>query len=99
MSPTLNKEFWAFSFGDMGRHDVPKQLDYVLQNASQKSLTYIGHSQGTSQMFAALTEPIQAAFLESKVNLYIALSPVAYMKHQSVELYRIVGSLYLADLM
>merc|ERR1711974_316947 len=45
-----------------------------------KSLAYIGHSQGTIQAFAAFS---RSSELASKVNLYVALAPVAYVHHQS----------------
>jgi hypothetical protein len=50
-------------------------------------------------MFTALTQPNLTSFLESKVNLFVALAPVAYMKNQKVELYKIVGKLRLGSVM
>lgn len=38
-------------------------------------LTYIGYSQGTTQMFSALAE--NHGDLQNKINLFIALAPVA----------------------
>ena len=37
-------------------------------------ITYVGHSQGTSQMFSALAEG--HGNLESKINLFIAICPI-----------------------
>ncbi len=49
------KEFWEFSCVEMGRHDIPKMVDYALKLADAEKLCYIGHSQGTTQMFVALS--------------------------------------------
>lgn len=37
-------------------------------------MTYVGHSQGTTQMFCALAENF--AFFKERINLFIALAPV-----------------------
>ena len=38
----------------MGDYDLPSSIDYVLAQTKQKKVAYIGHSQGTTSMFAAL---------------------------------------------
>ena len=43
-------------------------------------MTYVGHSQGTTQMFYALTQ-MEEEFLESRVNLFVALAPVVRLKN------------------
>ena len=48
-------EFWDFSFQDLGLFDQPALHDFILNKTKVQKLTYIGHSQGTSQMFAALS--------------------------------------------
>jgi hypothetical protein len=46
-------------------------------------LTYIGHSEGTTQAFAGFLDP--EFEVSSKVNLFVAMAPVAYSAHfQSV---------------
>ena len=55
-------------------HDVPAQVDKVRELSGNDKITYIGHSQGTTQMFYALAHN-QAKLLE-KVNLFAALAPV-----------------------
>ena len=53
-------------------HDIPDSIDYILSTTNQRSLSYIGFSQGTAQAFAALsTHPI----LNDKVDVFIALAP------------------------
>ena len=47
----------------------------------QPNLTYIGHSQGTSQMFYALSA--NQDLFKSTINLIIAFAPVTRMKNAS----------------
>jgi pimeloyl-ACP methyl ester carboxylesterase len=71
-----NKKFWDFTFEDMASADVPTNIDFILGETQQPSLTFVGWSQGNTQfMQAAVTQPD----LASKVNLYIGLSPVVYL--------------------
>ena len=48
---TNHKEFWDYSFQEMGQYDVKVNIDFILKMTGKKKLTYVGHSQGTSQMF------------------------------------------------
>lgn len=46
----------------------------MLGRTKAKNVTYIGHSQGTAQMFAALSE--NCDFFRDKINLCIMLAPI-----------------------
>lgn len=70
--------FWNFSFSDMAKYDVPAMVDHVLASVNASNLVYVGHSQGTMIMFAGLS---MNETLQSKVKLFIALSPVATIGH------------------
>ncbi len=65
-------------------------VGYVLNQTSASSLSWIGHSQGTIQAFSGLSvNPAVAA----KVNLFVALAPVAYVNHQRSVLLSILADL------
>ena len=49
-----NEEFWAFSWDEMAKHDLPASIDFILKATGVTSLGYVGHSQGTTMGFAAL---------------------------------------------
>jgi len=70
--------FWDFSYDEMATYDIPTQVDYVLQYTQSSKLSYIGHSEGTIQLFALLSE--DPSFSE-KLNIFVALAPVAYVAH------------------
>src|SRR3990167_4946152 len=86
------KEFWDFSFQEMGQYDVKANIQLILGVTGQAKLTYVGHSQGTSQMFAALSDPRTAPFVNSKVKKYIALAPVVFTPNFNSKLFHIVAS-------
>ena len=48
-------EFWAFSWDEMAAFDLPASIDYILAATGASSLGYVGHSQGTTIGFAALS--------------------------------------------
>jgi pimeloyl-ACP methyl ester carboxylesterase len=73
------KEFWDFSFQEMAWYDVPANIKYVLNLTGQKDLIYFGHSQGTTSMFASLSDEKTRDYVNSKVSKYIALAPVTYL--------------------
>lgn len=50
----------------MAAYDLPASIDYILQTTGQSSLGYVGHSQGTTMGFAALSSQPQLA---QKVSL------------------------------
>jgi lysosomal acid lipase/cholesteryl ester hydrolase len=39
----------------MGYHDNPAMISFTLKHTGQKTLSYVGHSQGTTSMLYALT--------------------------------------------
>ena len=52
------KAFWDFYQEEMGRKDLPAFIDFILQTTGLESISYIGHSQGTTQfMLGASLDP------------------------------------------
>lgn len=64
--------FWDFSMDQFAFHDIPDSIEFVLSVTGQKSLSYIGFSQGTAQAFATLSIHPN---LNRKVDVFIALAP------------------------
>lgn len=84
MNPDHDKTYWEFSWTEMGDHDAPAQIDYVRKQTGNDKVTYIGHSQGTTQMFYQLAKPNND--WKDKINLFVALAPVTRMAHASSDL-------------
>jgi pimeloyl-ACP methyl ester carboxylesterase len=49
-------KYWDFDYEDMGMKDLNAEIDFILSATGQTSVSYVGHSEGTTQMFIALTE-------------------------------------------
>jgi len=65
---------------NMAAIDLPAVLNKALEISGQKTLSYVGHSQGTITGFGAF--PLQPD-LAAKVDVFIALAPVAYVQDQT----------------
>ncbi|PNJ72076.1 LIPF isoform 1 [Pongo abelii] len=71
-------EFWAFSFDEMAKYDLPATIDFIVKKTGQKQLHYVGHSQGTTIGFIAFsTNPS----LAKRIKTFYALAPVATVKY------------------
>jgi lysosomal acid lipase/cholesteryl ester hydrolase len=72
----VSYEFWSYSFHDMGLYDIPAILDHIYRiNSSKRKIIYIGHSQGTCMMFAALTMKLD--YFQQMIKVMVALAPVS----------------------
>lgn len=69
-----SKEYWDFSFTEMGRYDVIANIQAIIKKTQQPKLVYVGYSQGTSQMLYALSIR-EEEILADTVESFIALSP------------------------
>ena len=65
LNPAREK-FWQFSFDQMGHHDLPTMLNYVLDLTKQERLTYIGHSMGTMTFWIMMNS---RPWMNAKVQL------------------------------
>jgi len=83
-------EFWDFSWDEMAQYDLPSQINYALKVSGEARLAYIGHSEGTIQAFAGFLNKD----LASKVKVFIALAPVAYVGNQEVVILKELAKLH-----
>lgn len=80
--PGSNHKFWAFSFQDMADYDLPALFTFVLNHTKQTKVIFIGHSQGTMQMFTALADNLE--FFASKLILAIMMAPATRITENSL---------------
>jgi len=101
LDPKVNKnEFWEFSLHEMGKYDLPAMIKFIQENTKStnneiKKITYVGHSQGTAQLFAGLT--LLPDFYQSSLNGFIALGPVTSLKNLSSTLLKFMEKFNLPD--
>jgi pimeloyl-ACP methyl ester carboxylesterase len=86
--------FWAWSFDEMAKYDLPTVINYILNVTGQKTLSYVGHSQGTIMGFAGFED----AAVASKVNVFVALAPVAWVKHSKSKLLNVLAAFDVQEL-
>ncbi|XP_034176571.2 gastric triacylglycerol lipase [Osmia lignaria lignaria] len=70
-----NRRFWDFSYHELGVYDLPAMIDYILNRTKHEKLSYIGHSQGTTQFWVMMS---QKPSYNAKIQLMIGLAPVAF---------------------
>ena len=71
-----SKSFWNFSWHDVALYDIPAVIDYIIKMKGECDITYIGHSMGTTILFAMLTlRPEYNHILKAG----FALAPVAFL--------------------
>ncbi|EDS36644.1 lysosomal acid lipase [Culex quinquefasciatus] len=76
--PVESKEYWDFSWHEMGYYDLPAMIDHMLSVTNSKKLFYIGHSQGVTLYFIMTATRPEC---NEKVALMTALSPAVFWKH------------------
>ncbi|XP_029160371.1 lipase 3-like [Nylanderia fulva] len=72
---TAKKDYWNFSWHEIGTLDLPTMIDYVLQTTGREKLFYLGHSQGTTSFFVMST---QLPEYQEKIEAMFAMAPIAY---------------------
>nr|XP_045007328.1 lipase member J [Jaculus jaculus] len=87
---TNSSEFWAFSFDEMAKYDLPASLDFIVKHTGQEKLFYIGHSQGTTIAFIAFSTMPKIA---KRIKILFALAPVASIKHTKCPLIKMAYKL------
>ncbi|NWR42871.1 LICH hydrolase, partial [Regulus satrapa] len=76
------KEFWQFSFDEIGKYDIPAELNFIMNKTGQKDLYYVGHSEGsTSGNLAGFIALSAYPDLARKIKVVFALAPVVTITH------------------
>lgn len=70
--------YWDYTFDELVKYDVPTFINGILAMTGAEKIIYIGHSQGTSQLLAHLSEENQA--ISDKIQAFIGLGPVISLK-------------------
>ena len=86
INPNIEKAreaFWDYSYHEMGVYDQPALFKLVLETTGHEQISYVGHSQGTTQMFVALMA--RQKFFKRHLKVFIALAPVMYCHHVNLE--------------
>ncbi|XP_037942701.1 lipase 3-like, partial [Teleopsis dalmanni] len=79
--------FWRFSWHEIGYYDIPAMIDYAIatNGQNQKSIHYVGHSQGTTVNLVLLSSRTEYNAKMKTVHLF---APVAFMSNMNDKLVR-----------
>lgn len=72
------KEYWDFSYEEMGTRDVPAVIDHILSVTAYGKISYIGFSQGTTLFFVMCSMRPE---YNDKIHVPILLAPVAWVSN------------------
>lgn len=92
-----SEEYWTFDWEDMGTKDTPAFINHILSYTGYDKLSYIGHSEGTTQLVSGAT--LMPDFYKEKLNLAILLAPALSMKNNSVTLLEFLSTWWNRELM
>lgn len=72
-----SESYWNFSWHDVAQHDIPAIIDYIIDVKGRNTkITYMGHSMGTTILFAMLT--LRPEY-NTKLTAGFALAPIVYL--------------------
>jgi len=86
-----DKEYWDFSFHEMGTRDVPAVIDYILEVTGQGSLHYVGHSLGNTKLMIAINEDAE---IVKKIRLFVCFAPAVYLYKTTARILRLNAPFY-----
>ncbi|XP_071452982.1 lipase 3-like [Hetaerina americana] len=68
--------FWNFSWNEMGKYDLPAEIDYVISQTGEPHMFYIGHSMGTTMFY--VMGSLRPEY-NAKIRAHFSLAPVGFM--------------------
>ncbi|XP_039191868.1 lipase member M-like isoform X1 [Crotalus tigris] len=81
-------EFWAFSFDEMAKYDLPAVVNFILRKTGQQQLYYVGYSQGAAIAFIAFSAMPELA---QKIKMFFALAPVTRIKYAKSSIVKLLN--------
>jgi pimeloyl-ACP methyl ester carboxylesterase len=89
--------FWNWSWDEMAKYDLPATIKLVLQQTGLRTISYVGHSQGTATGWAAFSRDYEG--IAARINLFVSLAPVVYLKSSPSILLNALAKLHLDALL
>jgi lysosomal acid lipase/cholesteryl ester hydrolase len=73
-----DKEFWDFSWHEIGLYDLPAMIDYMLKETKSSKTFFVGHSQGTTSLLVLLST--RPEYNQKIIQAHL-MAPAAFMKN------------------
>ncbi|XP_055375802.1 lipase 3-like [Condylostylus longicornis] len=84
------KDFWDYSFHEIGTYDLPAMIDHVIEQTGYKKIQYVGHSQGTTAFWVMCAQ--RPGYCDKVITMQ-AMAPIAYMEYVKSPLIRALAPL------
>jgi len=79
-----SEEFWEYSFQQMAEFDLPVMIKKMRDVTGINRFTFVGYSQGASQMLAALSDPELKHTVAPYVDSFHAIAPAVFLSNTEV---------------
>uniref|UniRef100_A0A8C6XAK9 Lipase n=1 Tax=Naja naja TaxID=35670 RepID=A0A8C6XAK9_NAJNA len=80
------REFWSFSFHEMGYYDIPAVIKFILNKTKQQQLYYVGHSEGTTAGFIAFSSWPELA---ERIKVFFGMGPIVTLTYATTPVLKI----------
>ena len=97
LNPQTDEPYWDFTYDEMADFDVPAVISSCLQISGADTLQYVGHSEGTTQFFAAVSAGSlrkHDSDLLARIDSFVGLAPVASVTHMA-GIFRILATFHI----
>jgi len=84
-------EYWDFYQEDMALYDLPAIIDFIKSKTGKESMSYVGHSEGTTQMF--MGGSLLPDYFRIHINVAVMTGPVACTANIPTPSIRLAASL------
>ncbi|CAG9797853.1 unnamed protein product [Chironomus riparius] len=74
----LSREFWRFSFDEIGQQDLPAFINYILFLTEKPAVFYVGHNQGATALLTLLS--MRPSYNKKIIQAHF-LAPIAFMDY------------------
>lgn len=75
------ESYYNISFDEMAEFDQPALWEYVMRETGAEEITYIGHSQGTTQMFVSMQ--MYPEFYKKHMKKFVAIAPCVRVENMN----------------
>ncbi|KAJ2943034.1 hypothetical protein O0L34_g15227 [Tuta absoluta] len=82
-------QYWDFSWDEIGRHDLPATIDFLLKETGKPKIKYIGFSQGTTVFYVMASERPEYA---EKISLSVSLAPIAFLPNVISPFFKLIAA-------
>lgn len=83
-----SREFWNFSWNEIGHYDLPAMFDFMLNNTKSSKAFFVGHSQGTTSLLVFLST--RPEYNEKVIEAHL-MAPAGFMKYLPHPFVRAMG--------